>query len=284
MDIENQATAAESQSHGPPVTSMTDGSDRTEQLRAVARRLAAEFENVDQESQEDDHDTATAVSTPPVTASHDPSIHKSPVKSAVPLATEAYLMSQDALERLNEKEKVVMRKAMKARGAHALLSDFQTFSNLQYDLITKAITGGTLTDCSARRPLRIHANQPSIFNTYGNDYVRGKDVQPGTAESTPLLGLHSGWTTPKTAASGLSTPNIRRRKVQVEDPMHELTEADENDSGDDRRLDLGDEEALEETGNHSLLMVYSLLFALGYDQARSLSFLPPDSSLNILLP
>ncbi|KAG8888779.1 hypothetical protein FRB98_006791 [Tulasnella sp. 332] len=277
MDIESQAAAAEGQAQIPPTTTMMDGSDRTEQLRAVARRLAAEFENVDQEcSDEDQTATATVASgTPPqVTTppSHDdPSVHTSPVKSTAPLGAGAYLMSHEALDKLDDKEKVAMRKAISARGAHALRSDFQAFSDLQYDLIMKAIMGGTFTDCSAQRPLRIHANQPSIFNTYGNDYVRGKEMPPGTVESSPLLGLTSGLSTPRTAASGVSTPEIRRRKVRVQDPtLEETEEGGENDSEDEKRPPMDDEHAVEETASHSLLVVYSLLFALGqYVEALS---------------
>lgn len=100
-------------------------------------------------------------------------------------------------------------------------------------------------------------------------------MPPGTVESSPLLGPRSGLSTPKTIASGLSTPNIRRRKVQVQDPMQEKPEEDDDDSGEDKSDHIDDEGALEQTANHSLLVVYSLLFALGYDLS-SFRFLQID--------
>ncbi|KAG8991643.1 hypothetical protein FRB94_000915 [Tulasnella sp. JGI-2019a] len=267
MDMENQAAAVHNRFDEPQVPIMADGSDRTEQLRAVARRLAAEFENVDQDST-DDSDTAnedrktesaTVASTPGVPASHSP-IDKSEIAHSPPKSTSAYLMSHEALDKLEEKEKAAIQKAMANRGAHALTADFKAFSDLQYDLITKAITGGTLTDCTGQTELRIHAPQPSVFNTYGNDYVRGKDV-PASTSSSPLLGLVSGASSLKN--SGPSTPNMRRRKVRVQDPVKETAEAEDEGSIEDDNQGLDDEEVVEQTGNHSLLMVYSLLFALG---------------------
>lgn len=230
---------------------------RTEALREVARRLAAEVENADHHHDEEEGDGTPVRIPPSQSSSAAPSVVQDGAdpssNSTTPQSRRSYagllssFFNSPAQEekKLDEDEKTAIDTITKDRGVHMLAADFAIFSSLQNDLITNAITSGNLTDCSAKTRLRVHTPQPSVYQAYGRDYVRGQlHTDPILPGPTPPL---TPW---ESANSGL-----KRRKLKIQD-------FEEDPDGDDEEVSVPRVDMPLQTKYNGLVMVYSLVFAL----------------------
>lgn len=288
MDIENRVVEARrpprSRARSNSFLDNPDDVERAEDLRAVAQRLAAEFENgphndddpvlVDDESQ-----LGSRESLDHMHRSTAQTTHQSPPESGTvtPAATTKVNTPRSPRspsrkrhggeEELTEVEKKVVAKVMKERGPKALLSDFAVFKNVQHELIASALIGGKLTDCGDNIPLKVNSPQPSVFETYGYDLPRGR------LPAEPPIPVYSQPSSP--------APTIRRRVVRVQgvDDEDEEEEEDVSPSAPRRAYVSDSEDEGEETeaekrppadidailaADHSLIRIYSMLFALTY--------------------
>lgn len=286
---------------------MADDAQRYEQLRAVSRRLAAEFENdhrnladteeaVDLEEEEVEpprsrsHSTAsrpasivtsatytlpsgplsrpTSVISPTGATTAVPSRPlslsgaQSPRKPRTPRTPRSIYGDERGVGPLTEVEAAAVAKVLAERGPAALLADFKVFNDVQHELITKALTGGSLVDCSAHIRLRVSEPQPSVLEMYGHDHVRGR------------LMHHPSYNLMERSAP--PSPVRRRRRVRYEDdeepgpcgrrrdrvPKRDGSQESHGESDvieDESNWPLGLRMGL--AGDHSLIKVYSLLFA-----------------------
>ncbi|KAG8896072.1 hypothetical protein FRC00_006540, partial [Tulasnella sp. 408] len=287
MDIENRFAESGRPSRGRTRSNSflenADDAERAEELRAVAQRLAAEFENGPQnddnvELVEDESQLGSQEALDEIRENAIQTTRQSPTQSgtATPAAgttkvntphthrSSSRKRHSDA-EELTEVEKKAVAKVMKDRGPKALLSDFAVFKNVQHELIAEALIGGKLTDCGDNIPLKVNSPQPSIFETYGHDLPRGK------LPAEPPVPAYSQPSSP--------APTIRRRVVRVQGVDEDDDDGEEaspvtprrtyvSDSEDDDR----DETEAEKrpprdietilAADHSLIRIYSMLFAL----------------------
>lgn len=243
---------------------VADEEQRAEDLRTVAKRLAEEFENG---PQFDDEVVAVAVEDDSgssihggaaTTARHSTTTPSHPATTlahtpTTPRRAEAQLNEDEK----HEADKSFKDRAMRERGPKALCSDFALFREVQHELITKALTGGTLTDCSSRIQLKVHSPQPSVLELYGHDWIRGK------AEEARRKSMMSAATTPGTTTP--TTATVRRRRVRLQG-INDEEDDDGSTSSDDeggarRRAPPGTFDTII-AGDHSLIRIYSMMFAL----------------------
>ncbi|KAG8908778.1 hypothetical protein FRB99_003016 [Tulasnella sp. 403] len=249
---ESDGPSRQSRRRGNSFLDTADEEQRRADLQAVAQRLAAEFEHAphDDESspiqEKKDHRSSDKEGSTPSRHSGE-SQNTSP-----PPATTFANTPRVAEEQLNEEETKEIKRTFHERGPATLASDFQIFKDIQHELITKTLIGGTLTNCDVGIKLKVESPQPSIHDVYGLDYVRGNDKPP------PI------------SASPSAAPSIRKRTVKLQAPDDDDSSvgprARDTTSGD---VDSDDEAAPERpedrvaiAGDHSLVRIYSLLFAL----------------------
>ncbi|KAG8952106.1 hypothetical protein FRC04_005106 [Tulasnella sp. 424] len=285
MDIENRVAESGRPSRGRSRSNSfldtADDADRAEELRAVAQRLAAEFENgpqnddnaelVDDESQLESQERRDPSPESPIqTTRHSPthSGTETPVAATTkvnspwsPRSPSRKRHGDD--EELTEVEKKVVAKVMKDRGPKALLSDFAVFKNVQHELIASALIGGKLTDCGDNIPLKVNSPQVSVFEMYGHDLPRGR------LPAEPPIPAYSQPSSP--------APTIRRRVVRVQGENDDDNDDDispvvdrrpyVSDSEDDRDESEAEKRPPKDidtmlAADHSLIRIYSMLFAL----------------------
>lgn len=248
QDIERQLAESMEPANGRvrsnSYMSVNQDVQREEELRAVAERLASEFENAPQ-----DDDSTLEVERSPDSIAPRQGIHSFQLSgTATPNMTTAVNTPPSRAARHLEGEE--LEKVLRERGPHALAHDFAVFDSVQHELITRALTSGALTDCTAPTKLRVHSPQPSVFEMYGRDYIRGK--RPGVESIAQSLA-------PTPAQS------IRRRSVRIAAPEDEDNDsvADIDDDSSESKEKLSPARTAELAGDHSLIRVYSMLFALG---------------------
>ncbi|KAG8934607.1 hypothetical protein FRC01_001708 [Tulasnella sp. 417] len=286
MDIENRVAESERPSRGRTRSNSflesADDAERAEELRAVAQRLAAEFENGPQnddnvELVEDESQLGSQEALDQIRQSATQTTRQTPTQSGTttPVAATTKVNTPHTPrspsrkrrgddEEMTEVEKKAVARVMKDRGPKALLSDFAVFKNVQHELIASALIGGKLTDCGDDIPLKVNSPQPSVFEMYGHDLPRGK------LPAEPPIPAYSQPSSP--------APTIRRRVVRVQG-------VDDDDDGEEtspitpRRTYVSDsdDDDRDETeaekrpprdvdtilaADHSLIRIYSMLFAL----------------------
>ena len=305
MDVERQLQVERPASDRRRTNSFLDmaaDADRQAQLRAVSQRLAAEFENVPHEDEDEeavDMESRSSVDSIPLPRS---SATSRPASTIVPTSQPMSIVGQqsDSISRgassiatpsqptsantprasrtprtprsiygeeksetpMTEGEMKAVQKVLKERGPQSLLSDFKIFNDVQHELINKALTGGTLTDCSAKIRLKVNQPQPSVLEMYGHDYVRGKlaDLPASAAASSVMV-----------------SPLLRKRRVRYEDEADDGRSGPCNDDtmvpartegGSDAESEVVEDESkwplglrMGLAGDHSLIKVYSMLFA-----------------------
>lgn len=282
MDIERQSEAESfSSDHDRPslrrrsnsLFDAADAEEREAELKAVARRLAAEFEHgphhdddevvVDTDSNRSSAELSPTAGAPTVTNPSGTNTHVNTPRMAE--------------KKLDEDEKQELtKKVLKARGPQVLAADFETFREAQQELITIALTGGALTDCTSQAKLIVDTPQPSILERFGLDYVRGKLLEMQSAPATPHPTPRgtSAVNTPRAVTPRAVTPeahtpaqSLRRRKVQFDEESEESGHrgrrppAEDDDPDDEPPQHLEGADTIL-SSDHSLVRVYSMLFAL----------------------
>ncbi|KAG8888780.1 hypothetical protein FRB98_006792 [Tulasnella sp. 332] len=257
MDAEREALNIERPSFEGRPTSLEDGAQAGE-LKDISRRLAAEFEDVDN-TDSDGSDVRRTSFGNRVNITKDPRTGTMSTTTAVGSPTEdEKKLAAEAEKKSGKPIQESTPEILKERGMAALESDFVEYQSLQYDLLNKALTSGALMGIADKTQLRVHTRQPSIYEAYGIDYVRGAgDSDHNPLDLSPLLlppfapvdGV------PKKRKAGSLMHKHSRQKLagQMASEM----------AGDDSESDEYGPETIEEIENHSLVMVHSMLFSLG---------------------
>ncbi|KAG8964460.1 hypothetical protein FRC03_001776 [Tulasnella sp. 419] len=254
LDIERQAAELENptrMARSNSYSSAVDDAERAAQLREVSERLAAEFSNDTEEESPEDPDSPT---TRTISAASSPKIGtgNQAMSQSKPDSTFVNTPVSGTRDDDTEKdEKAIKEKILTERGPKSLLEDFAKFRRVQFELISKALTGGRLTNCSSTVQLHVNAPQPSIAEQYGYDHVRGRvirEYEEAKRES-----------------------EIRKRKsrpisTSIDQPSGSPLRQESHDSdsdGDDVSSRALDPERMQAVANnHSLVRVYSILFAI----------------------
>ena len=279
MDIEGQ-----SEGHTRPrrsrsasflaSASQEDDIDRTEELRIVSQRLQMEISNAPQEEFE-----RQSRSTPAASTSHTP-----------PQTT--YVNTPQTRPSSSKAQKQQDRhiQLCAERGPEVLLEDFANFKEIQTELIRQALVSGKFTSCGEEVTLKVTRPQPSVLESYGYDHIRGKLHLRTIADDTA------------TAASIMRRrkPDAEKQDLEIEkavmfaedkaaparngpDDHSSITSSSSSSStpSTDRstdsptatprqRLQRDKEQAL--VSNHSMIRVYSLLFAMTFVTATNTNY------------
>ncbi|KAG8962337.1 hypothetical protein FRC03_004345 [Tulasnella sp. 419] len=261
MDIERQAAFAELPRRafrGNSFTDAADDADHAAALRAVAERLAEEISRASQDVDSDDEiddplSNQNTLTQSPFTMNEISQLPSQAMSTRVNSPTpSAKRRSQETTQ-----EKVLKEKALRERGPKTLLADFCNFKKIQYEMISKTLTSGGLTDYGETTGLKVRQPQPSIHDHFGHDHVRGRllleeqeqlssrEVSPCPPKRNRRYPLKEGAETPKPEQEhpapslhflGSSTPALVS-KQQVAN-------------------------GVDVDNDHSLVRIYSFVFAL----------------------
>ncbi|KAG8991644.1 hypothetical protein FRB93_002631 [Tulasnella sp. JGI-2019a] len=255
MDIEREAINVERPSFECRGVSLEDGTTRSGQLEDVSRRLAAEFAEVDNSDDEEMQTPGSRFAGTRVNLIKDPRTGTMSTTTAVGSPTEQEKKLAAEAEKKTgapSKGRVSTPEILQARGVQALEADFAAYRDLQYDLINTALTSGTLVDCADKTQLRVHTKQPSIYEAYGMDYIRGAmDSEQDVHDLSPLL---TPPLAPPLAIPKRLTGSSLMHKRSKQTVTSGVVSDDESEHGP---------ETVEQVENHSLVVVHSMLFSLG---------------------